>query len=32
MGQDHLLAISKRQELNANVTDVLLERGNEAVV
>jgi uncharacterized protein (DUF2336 family) len=32
MSQDHLLAISKRKELDASVTDVLLERGNEAVV
>jgi uncharacterized protein (DUF2336 family) len=32
MSQDHLLAISKRKEVNENVTDVLLARGNMAVV
>jgi uncharacterized protein (DUF2336 family) len=31
MGQGHLLAISKRQHLEANVTDVLLERGESPV-
>jgi uncharacterized protein (DUF2336 family) len=32
MSQDHLLAISRRKEVNENVTDVLLARGNLAVV
>jgi uncharacterized protein (DUF2336 family) len=32
MSQDHLLAISKRNEIHENVTDVLLARGNMAVV
>jgi uncharacterized protein (DUF2336 family) len=32
MSQDHLLAISKRKRLNENVTDVLIERGNPAVL
>jgi len=32
MSQDHLLAISKRNEVRENVTDVLLARGNMAVV
>jgi uncharacterized protein (DUF2336 family) len=31
MGQGHLLAISKRKHLEANVTDVLLERGESPV-
>ncbi len=31
MGQGHLLAISKRKHLEANVTDVLLERGEQPV-
>jgi len=31
MGQGHLLAISKRKHLEANVTDVLLERGENPV-
>jgi len=31
MGQDHLLAISKRSHLEAHVTDVLLERGEKPV-
>ncbi len=31
MGQSHLLAISKRAHLEANVTDVLLERGESPV-
>ncbi|WP_417708184.1 DUF2336 domain-containing protein [Roseibium aggregatum] len=31
MGQGHLLAISKRQHLEAKVTDVLLERGESPV-
>ena len=31
MGQGHLLAISKRENLEANVTDVLLERGESPV-
>jgi uncharacterized protein (DUF2336 family) len=30
--QDHLLAISKRSEISAAVTDVLMDRGNQAVV
>jgi uncharacterized protein (DUF2336 family) len=30
--QDHLLAISKRAEIETAVTDVLLDRGNQAVV
>ena len=32
MSQDHLLAISKRKEVNENVTDALLARGNMAVI
>ncbi|WP_024516152.1 DUF2336 domain-containing protein [Bradyrhizobium sp. Tv2a-2] len=32
MSQDHLLAISRRMEVNESVTDVLLARGNPAVV
>jgi uncharacterized protein (DUF2336 family) len=32
MSQDHLLAISKRKEVNESVTDLLLARGNMAVV
>src|SRR5579871_628445 len=32
MSQDHLLAISKRSQVDENVTDVLLARGNMAVV
>jgi uncharacterized protein (DUF2336 family) len=32
MSQDHLLAISRRKRLNEVVTDVLLDRGNSAVV
>ena len=32
MSQDHLLAISKRNQVNESVTDVLLARGNMAVV
>jgi uncharacterized protein (DUF2336 family) len=31
-GQDHLLAISKRQALSESVTDVLLDRGDRNVV
>jgi uncharacterized protein (DUF2336 family) len=31
-GQDHLLAISERAEIETAVTDVLLDRGNRAVV
>lgn len=31
MGQEHLLAISKRKNLQAKVTDVLLERGEQPV-
>src|SRR5581483_2097148 len=31
-GQDHLFAISQRSELSENVTDVLVERGNQQVV
>ena len=31
-GQDHLLAISGRKEIDESVTDVLVERGNNAVV
>jgi uncharacterized protein (DUF2336 family) len=31
-GQDHLLAISERSQIEAAVTDVLLHRGNPAVV
>ncbi|HMF20773.1 MAG TPA: DUF2336 domain-containing protein [Pseudolabrys sp.] len=31
-GQEHLLAISQRRQLSENVTDVLMERGNQAVV
>lgn len=31
MGQGHLLAISKRSHLESNVTDVLLERGEQPV-
>lgn len=31
-GQDHLLAISGRARIEADVTDVLLDRGNDAVV
>lgn len=30
--QDHLLAISRRSSLTADVTDILVERGNEIVV
>jgi uncharacterized protein (DUF2336 family) len=30
--QDHLLAISRRSSLTENVTDILVERGNEKVV
>jgi uncharacterized protein (DUF2336 family) len=32
MSQDHLLAISRRKQLNEPVTDVLVERGNATVV
>ena len=32
MSQDHLLAISRRSEVDESVTDVLLERGNASVV
>jgi uncharacterized protein (DUF2336 family) len=32
MSQDHLLAISKRKEVNETITDVLLARGNMSVV
>lgn len=32
MSQDHLLAISKRKELREGVTDVLVTRGNRAVL
>jgi hypothetical protein len=32
MSQDHLLAISKRTQINDSVTDVLLARGNAAVI
>jgi uncharacterized protein (DUF2336 family) len=32
MSQDHLLAISKRKRLTEQVTDVLVERGNAAVL
>jgi len=31
-GQDHLLAISERAQIETAVTDVLLDRGNQAVV
>jgi uncharacterized protein (DUF2336 family) len=31
-GQDHLLAISQRSQLSENVTDVLVERGDQKVV
>lgn len=31
-GQDHLLAISQRARLSEEVTDVLVERGNQKVV
>jgi uncharacterized protein (DUF2336 family) len=31
-GQDHLLAISQRKRLSENVTDILVERGNQKVV
>lgn len=31
-GQDHLLAISERAQIEPAVTDVLLDRGNQAVV
>ena len=31
-GQDHLLAISERRHIETDVTDVLLDRGNRAVV
>ena len=31
-GQEHLLAISQRPRLSENVTDVLVERGNQKVV
>ena len=31
-GQEHLLAISQRKQLSPNVTDVLVERGNQEVV
>ena len=31
-GQDHLLAISQRSRLSEDVTDVLVERGNQKVV
>jgi uncharacterized protein (DUF2336 family) len=31
-GQDHLLAISQRKRLSEDVTDVLVERGNQKVV
>jgi uncharacterized protein (DUF2336 family) len=31
-GQDHLFAISQRSKLSENVTDVLVERGNQKVV
>jgi uncharacterized protein (DUF2336 family) len=31
-GQDHLYAISQRSQLSENVTDVLVERGNQKVV
>jgi uncharacterized protein (DUF2336 family) len=30
--QDHLLAISRRKQLNEGITDVLVERGNQEVV
>ena len=32
LSQDHLLAISKRTQINDKVTDVLLARGNAAVI
>jgi uncharacterized protein (DUF2336 family) len=31
-GQDHLLAISQRSQLSENITDVLVERGDQKVV
>jgi len=31
-GQDHLFAISQRSELSENITDVLVERGDQKVV
>jgi uncharacterized protein (DUF2336 family) len=31
-GQEHLLAISQRKNLSENVTDILVERGNQKVV
>jgi uncharacterized protein (DUF2336 family) len=31
-GQEHLLAISQRRHLSENVTDILVERGNQEVV
>ncbi len=31
-GQEHLLAISQRERLSENVTDILVERGNQKVV
>jgi len=31
-GQDHLLAISQRKRLSENITDILVERGNQKVV
>jgi uncharacterized protein (DUF2336 family) len=31
-GQEHLLAISQRKRLSENVTDILVERGNQKVV
>ena len=31
-GQEHLLAISQRKQLSENVTDILVERGNQKVV
>ena len=31
-GQEHLLAISQREQLSEDVTDVLVERGNQRVV
>lgn len=31
-GQEHLLAISQRKHLSENVTDILVERGNQKVV
>jgi len=31
-GQEHLLAISQRKHLSENITDILVERGNQKVV